>query len=85
MVELAMSRRLVGHFWRAQRAIASVANTAWPSFAGDCAGDAKALCKDVNSGDGRLAACLTKKVRAQRQGNTVGASSQTMQLFPVSH
>jgi Golgi apparatus protein 1 len=42
------------------------------SATGDCAGDAKALCKDVNSGDGRLAACLTKKVRAQRQGNTVG-------------
>ncbi|KAG2435442.1 hypothetical protein HYH02_011942 [Chlamydomonas schloesseri] len=42
------------------------------SATGDCAGDAKALCKDVSSGDGRLAACLTKKVRAQRQGNTVG-------------
>ncbi|GLI60743.1 hypothetical protein VaNZ11_002971 [Volvox africanus] len=42
------------------------------SATGDCAGDAKAACKDVIAGEGRLTNCLTKRIRAQRQGNVVG-------------
>lgn len=42
--------------------------------AGACASDIKAFCKDTAPGEGRLAACLTKRVRAQRQGNVEGAS-----------
>ena len=44
--------------------------------AGACAGDIKAVCKDVGAGEGRLAACLTKRLRAQRQGNAVGEQAR---------
>lgn len=39
---------------------------------GPCAGDIKVICKDVGPGEGRLATCLTKRIRAQKQGNVVG-------------
>ncbi len=39
---------------------------------GACNADFKAFCKDVGPGDGRLAKCLSKRVKAQKQGNVVG-------------
>ncbi|GFH19709.1 uncharacterized protein HaLaN_16706 [Haematococcus lacustris] len=39
---------------------------------GPCAADFKAVCKDVAPGEGRLAACLTKRVRQQKAGNVLG-------------
>ncbi|MEW5310424.1 MAG: hypothetical protein WDW38_002223 [Sanguina aurantia] len=39
---------------------------------GSCAADVKSFCKDVAVGEGRLSACLTKRVKAQKSGNVVG-------------
>eukprot|EP00195_Chlamydomonas_chlamydogama_P004977 CAMPEP_0202901334 /NCGR_PEP_ID=MMETSP1392-20130828/14194_1 /ASSEMBLY_ACC=CAM_ASM_000868 /TAXON_ID=225041 /ORGANISM="Chlamydomonas chlamydogama, Strain SAG 11-48b" /LENGTH=885 /DNA_ID=CAMNT_0049587883 /DNA_START=46 /DNA_END=2703 /DNA_ORIENTATION=- len=42
------------------------------SATGACAADVKSFCKDVGAGEGRLSACLTKRIRSQKQGNVVG-------------
>lgn len=41
---------------------------------GPCSGDVKAFCKDVSAGEGRIAACLTERLQAQKQGNVAGES-----------
>lgn len=41
---------------------------------GPCKADAKAFCKDVSPGDGRLAMCLTKRIKQAQQGNIAGVS-----------
>lgn len=43
----------------------------WPCT-GACASDVKAFCKDVSPGEGRVAACITKRLRDQKQGNVQG-------------
>ncbi|GAX77303.1 hypothetical protein CEUSTIGMA_g4749.t1 [Chlamydomonas eustigma] len=58
------------------------------SPAGACAGDVKAFCKDVGPGEGRIASCLTKRIRAQKQGNVVGRKvsnkcSNELALFKI--
>lgn len=39
---------------------------------GPCAADIKTFCKDTGAGEGRIAACLTKRLRSEKQGNVVG-------------
>ena len=41
-------------------------------FSGDCAGDIDAFCADVDAGEGRLAACLSERLRQEGLGNEVG-------------
>ncbi len=44
-------------------------------FAGACAPDIKTFCKDVSAGEGRVAACLDKRMKEQKQGNVAGERS----------
>jgi hypothetical protein len=39
---------------------------------GPCKADIKAFCKDVTAGDARLVSCLSKRLKADKQGNTAG-------------
>jgi Golgi apparatus protein 1 len=39
---------------------------------GPCGPEKKAFCKDVDAGEGRLAACLTARIAAERKGNVAG-------------
>eukprot|EP00798_Chlamydomonas_sp_ICE-L_P015369 gene15369-21453_t len=39
---------------------------------GPCAADAKAFCKSVKAGEGRLAWCITKRMQATTKGNALG-------------
>jgi len=39
---------------------------------GVCLVDIKSFCKDVGAGEGRIAACLTKRIKDHKQGNAVG-------------
>ena len=39
---------------------------------GDCAGDIDAFCADVDAGEGRLAACLSERLRQEGLGNVAG-------------
>ncbi len=41
-------------------------------LAGACKPDAAAFCKDVTAGEGRLAACLTKRIKEAKKGNVAG-------------
>ncbi|KAI8477290.1 MAG: hypothetical protein J3K34DRAFT_398918 [Monoraphidium minutum] len=38
----------------------------------ECKADVKAFCKDQSAGEGRLAACLTKRLQAEKKGNVAG-------------
>lgn len=39
---------------------------------GPCSADVKAFCKDIAAGESHLATCITKRLRAEKQGNVVG-------------
>lgn len=51
---------------------------------GRCQSDVKAFCKDVSFGEGRVLACLVKRIRAQNSGNVVGTKVKKKCINEIS-
>ena len=50
----------------------AIHSTNKPNQKGACKADIKGFCADVSPGEGRVVACLSKRLRMQKQGNTAG-------------